>query len=483
MSKADIAVVGLAVMGQNLILNMNDKGFKVIAYNRTTAKVDDFLATRARDSQITGAYSIDEMLAALASPRKIMLMVKAGAAVDAVIEQIAVKLDPGDIIIDGGNSNFEDTRRRCAALEQQGVLFLGTGISGGEEGARNGPSIMPGGNSKAWPQVEKIFNAIAAKTTDGSPCCAWVGSDGAGHFVKMIHNGIEYGDMQLISEAYHLMSSVLGLSNEQMAATFSQWNKTELSSYLVEITAEILNFRADNGDYVIDSILDAAGQKGTGKWTAIHALDYGIPLTLIGESVFARCLSAMKSEREQASRVFPQRQVSLALDTDGLLEDIRQALLFSKIVSYAQGFMLLQEASDENNWNLNYGDIALIWREGCIIKSVFLDNIKQAYDNDPALPNLILDDHFRQLLQQCLPGLRRVAISAIQAGIPVPCLSAALTFFDGYTTARLPANLLQAQRDYFGAHTYEKVNEPRGVFHHTDWIGSGGRVSSSSYNL
>ena len=483
MSKADIAVVGLAVMGQNLILNMNDNGFTVVAYNRTTSKVDEFMDTRAKDTNIIGAHSIEEMVGLLAKPRKVMMMVKAGAVVDAFIEQITPHLDEGDIIIDGGNSNFDDTQRRCKDLEEKGILYIGSGISGGEEGARNGPSIMPGGNKAAWPHVEPIFKAIAAKTPDGSPCCEWVGNDGAGHFVKMVHNGIEYGDMQLICEAYQLMKSVLGLSNAQLAQVFSDWDKTDMSSYLVSITAEIFKYKDADGVDVIDTILDTAGQKGTGKWTGIHALNYGIPLTLIGESVFARCLSAKKEERVHAADVFNQTSTALDIDQKAMIDDLLHALLFSKIISYAQGYMLLKEAAIENDWDLNFGDIALMWREGCIIKSVFLDNIKQAYDKNPELVNLILDDYFKDILEKSVGGLRRVCITAIQAGIPVPCISAALNFFDGYKTARLPANLLQAQRDYFGAHTYEKVGGKRGEFFHTDWIGSGGNVSSSSYSV
>lgn len=483
MSNADIAVVGLAVMGQNLILNMNDNGYTVVAYNRTTSKVDEFMDTRAKGTNIIGARSIEEMVGLLAKPRKVMMMVKAGAVVDAFIEQIVPHLDEGDIIIDGGNSNFDDTQRRCKDLEDKGILYMGTGISGGEEGARNGPSIMPGGNKAAWPHVEPIFKAIAAKTDDGSPCCEWVGSDGAGHFVKMVHNGIEYGDMQLICEAYQLMKSILGLSNEQLAQVFTDWDKTDMSSYLVSITAEIFKYKDADGVEVIDTILDTAGQKGTGKWTGIHALNYGIPLTLIGESVFARCLSAKKEERVSAADVFSQVSTDIDVDQKAMIDDLLHALLFSKIISYAQGYMLLKEAAIENKWDLNFGDIALMWREGCIIKSVFLDNIKQAYDKKPELTNLILDDYFKDILENSVGGLRRVCVAAIQTGIPVPCISAALNFFDGYKTARLPANLLQAQRDYFGAHTYEKVDGKRGEFFHTDWIGSGGNVSSSSYSV
>ena len=483
MAKADIAVVGLAVMGQNLILNMNDKGFRVVAYNRTTSKVDDFINGRAADTNIVGAHSIEEMVSLLETPRKIMLMVKAGDVVDAFIDKIAPHLDAGDIIIDGGNSNFDDTQRRALAMEEKGLLYVGSGVSGGEEGARFGPSIMPGGHAEAWPAIAPIFQAIAAKTPDGSPCCEWVGNDGAGHFVKMVHNGIEYGDMQLICEAYQLLSNLMGLDNDALGKTFAQWNQTELSSYLVEITAEIFQYRDENGNAVIDNILDTAGQKGTGKWTGIHALNLGIPLTLIAESVFARCLSAMKEERVIAAEALADASPEQSKPDESFIDDLRQALLFSKIISYAQGYMLLREAANEHNWALKYGDIALMWREGCIIRSQFLDEIKQAYTKQPDLSNLILDDYFKDILLQCLPALRRVCVKAMESGIPIPSISAALTFFDGYRTARLPANLLQAQRDYFGAHTYERLDKPRGEFFHTDWIGSGGNVSSSSYNV
>jgi 6-phosphogluconate dehydrogenase len=482
MSKADIAVVGLAVMGQNLILNMNDHGFKVVAYNRTTSKVDDFLKGAAKDTNIIGAHSVEEMVSKLSKPRKVMLMVKAGEVVDHFIAQILPHLEQGDIIIDGGNSNFPDTQRRVDTLNKQGILYIGTGVSGGEEGARFGPSIMPGGMPEAWKHVKSIFQAISAKTPSGEPCCEWVGDGGAGHFVKMVHNGIEYGDMQLICEAYQMMGDLLGLDNEAQAEIFKAWNKTELESYLIEITANILAFKDDEG-FVVDRILDTAGQKGTGKWTGITALDLAIPLTLIAESVFARCLSARKDERVQAAELYgAQRQKPKGLDEDGLLSDMQQALLFAKVISYAQGYMLMREAAKEYSWTLNYGDIALMWREGCIIRSVFLDNIKKAYEQNPNLENLIFDPFFKDILTKALPSVRRVVATAVSSGVPVPALSSALAFFDGMLTARVPANLLQAQRDYFGAHTYERLDKPRGQFFHTDWIGSNSGVSSSTYD-
>ena len=482
MSKADIAVVGLAVMGQNLILNMNDHGFKVVAYNRTTSKVDDFLQGGAKDTNIIGAHSVEEMVSKLSKPRKVMLMVKAGEVVDHFIAQIVPHLEQGDIIIDGGNSNFPDTQRRVDALNKQGILYIGTGVSGGEEGARFGPSIMPGGMPEAWKYVKPIFQAISAKTPSGEPCCEWVGDGGAGHFVKMVHNGIEYGDMQLICEAYQMMSDLLELDNQAQAEVFKAWNKTELESYLIEITANILAFKDEEG-FVVDRILDTAGQKGTGKWTGITALDLGIPLTMIAESVFARCLSARKGERLKAAELYGiQNQKLKNHDETGLLSDMQQALLFAKVISYAQGYMLMQEAAKEYSWTLNYGDIALMWREGCIIRSVFLDDIKKAYKNNPNLENLIFDPFFKGILTKALPSVRRVVATAVSSGVPVPALSSALAFFDGMLTARLPANLLQAQRDYFGAHTYERLDQPRGKFFHTDWIGSNSGVSSSTYD-
>jgi 6-phosphogluconate dehydrogenase len=480
----DIALIGLAVMGQNLILNMADQGYTVVAYNRTTSKVDDFLNGAARgNAHVVGAHSIEELVASLTRPRKIMLMVKAGAAVDEFIEALLPHLSAGDVVIDGGNSHFPDSARRCTYLAAKGILFVGAGVSGGEEGARRGPSIMPGGNPAAWPIVKDIFQAISAKTPDGSPCCEWVGEGGAGHYVKMTHNGIEYGDMQLTCEAYHLMRDGLGMSAGQMSEAFTRWNKTELDSYLVEITADILARADDDGSPLVDKILDAAGQKGTGKWTSVSSLDLGVPVTLIAEAVYARCLSALKDDRVAASTVLtgPTPHIPGARAT--IVEDIRQALLASKIVSYAQGYMLMRQAARENGWNLNYGGIAMMWRGGCIIRSVLLGRIKEAFDRSPDLANLLVDDYFRGLVDACQTSWRKVVARAAVAGIPVPAFSTALSFYDGYRCARLPANLLQAQRDYFGAHTYERIDRPRGEFFHTNWTGTGGDVASSTYSV
>lgn len=481
MAQADIGVIGLAVMGENLILNMESKGFTVACYNRTVEKVDAFLAGRAKGKKIIGCHSPEELVRVLKKPRKIMLMVKAGKPVDDFIEQLLPLLDDGDIIIDGGNSNFQDTMRRTAYVESKGKLYIGTGVSGGEEGALRGPSIMPGGSPAAWPHVKPIFQKIAAKTDRGEPCCEWVGENGAGHFVKMVHNGIEYGDMQMICETYHLMKSGLGMSNEQMHQVFAQWNEGELNSYLIEITRNILAYKDEEGNYVVDLILDAAGQKGTGKWTVIAALDSGQPLTLIAEAVFARCLSALKEERAAASKVLKGPQGGVAGNRQQLVDDLRQALYASKIVSYAQGYQLMRAAAAEYKWNLNYGGIALMWRGGCIIRSIFLGKIKEAFDRNPNLTNLLLDPFFSDAVQKAQASWRRVVTAAVQMGIPVPAMSAALSFYDGYRCERLPANLLQAQRDYFGAHTYERVDRPRGEFYHTDWTGLGGQTSSSSY--
>ncbi len=477
---ADIAVIGLAVMGQNLILNMNDHGFKVIAYNRTYSKTQAFLEGSAKDTNIVGVESLKELVASLSIPRKVMLMVQAGSAVDAVMEDLSALLDKGDIIIDGGNTNFEDSERRAKHLAAKGLLYVGSGVSGGEEGARHGPSLMPGGHKSAWQHIKPIFQAIAAKTDAGEPCCDWVGDGGAGHFVKMVHNGIEYGDMQLICEAYHFMQSALSMDNAAMQSTFAQWNKGNLDSYLIEITADILGFQA-NGVYTVDTILDRAGQKGTGKWTGINALELGIPLTLIGEAVFARALSAIKDERVAASAVLhgPDNQPTLA--PSDWIDSLGQALFAAKIISYTQGYMLMRAAADEYNWALNYGAIAQMWRGGCIIRSAFLDDIKAAYDKTPALDNLLLDDYFRDRIHETQGSWRKIIGEAVSRGIPVPAMSSALSFYDGYRSARLPANLLQAQRDYFGAHTYQKVDGD-GSWHHTDWIGSGSGISSSSYN-
>jgi len=477
----DIALIGLAVMGQNLILNMNDHGFKVVAYNRTTSKVDDFLNNEAAGTNVVGAHSLEEMVGKLAKPRRVMLLVKAGSAVDAFIDKLVPLLEAGDIIIDGGNSEYQDTRRRTASLQDKGILFVGSGVSGGEEGARYGPSLMPGGNPAAWPAIKPIFQAICAKSGE-EPCCDWVGEDGSGHFVKMVHNGIEYGDMQLICEAYHLMKDTLGLSCDEMSTIFGEWNQGELDSFLIEITTNILKYRDEKGEVLLEKIMDSAGQKGTGKWTAISALEYGMPVTLIGESVFARCLSSLKLEREKASTILKGPSgSSFTGDKATFVEDIRQALYASKIVSYAQGFMLLRQAAQEFGWNLNYGGIALMWRGGCIIRSRFLGNIKAAFDKNPALDNLLLDDFFRDAIHKCQASWRKVVSQAILQGVPTPCFSTALAFYDGYRSKKLPANLIQAQRDYFGAHTYELLSSP-GTFQHTNWTGTGGNVSASTYS-
>jgi 6-phosphogluconate dehydrogenase len=480
----DIGLIGLAVMGQNLVLNMNDHGYRVAVFNRTVSKVDDFINNEAAGTQVVGTHSIPELADALKKPRRVMLMVKAGDTVDQMIDNIVPHLEPGDIIIDGGNSHYPDTTRRTRALAEKGILFVGTGVSGGEEGARHGPSIMPGGNPAAWPHVKDIFQAIAAKVEDGSPCCDWVGEEGAGHYVKMVHNGIEYGDMQLICEAYQLLREGLGLDMDELQAVFTEWNKGELDSYLIEITAQIFTKRDDDGSPLIDKILDSAGQKGTGKWTGISALDLGMPLTLIGEAVFARCLSALKEERVAASKVLngPQRKAAVPGDRAAFIEDVRRALYCSKIISYAQGYMLLREAAKEQGWNLNFGGIALMWRGGCIIRSRFLGKIKEAYDKNPQLTNLLLDDFFSKVLNDDHASWRRAIIRAIESGVPTPAFSTALSFYDGYRSARVPANLLQAQRDFFGAHTYERVDKPRGQFFHTNWTGRGGRIASGSYN-
>uniref|UniRef100_A0A6B2E5T1 6-phosphogluconate dehydrogenase, decarboxylating n=1 Tax=Phlebotomus kandelakii TaxID=1109342 RepID=A0A6B2E5T1_9DIPT len=476
--KADIALIGLAVMGQNLILNMNDHGFVVCAFNRTVDKVQQFLNNEAKGTKVIGATSLQDMVAKLKTPRKVMLLVKAGSAVDDFIKQLVPLLSPGDVIIDGGNSEYQDTTRRCEELEKKGLLFVGSGVSGGEEGARHGPSLMPGGHEKAWPAIKDIFQAICAKA-GGEPCCDWVGDGGAGHFVKMVHNGIEYGDMQLICEAYDLMKA-LGMSQKEMAEAFDEWNRSELDSFLIEITRDILNFQDDKG-YLLERIRDTAGQKGTGKWTAVSALNYGVPVTLIGEAVFSRCLSALKDERVNASRHLkgPSGAASVA-DRKEFLKHIKNALYCSKIVSYTQGFMLMREAAKEFKWRLNYGGIALMWRGGCIIRSVFLGNIKEAFTRNPNLVNLLLDDFFRKEVTRCQDSWRQVVSKAVLWGVPVPALSAALAFYDGYRSERLPANLLQAQRDYFGAHTYELLGQ-EGKFHHTNWTGTGGNVSASTY--
>ncbi|MCA9970575.1 MAG: decarboxylating NADP(+)-dependent phosphogluconate dehydrogenase [Anaerolineales bacterium] len=481
-AKADIGLIGLAVMGLNLVLNMNDHGFTVAVFNRTVEKVDRFLAEEAHDTHVIGTHSLEELVAALKRPRRVMLMVKAGKPVDATIEKLVPLLEPGDILIDGGNSHYADSTRRARELAAKGLLYVGTGVSGGEEGARHGPSIMPGGTPEAWPHVKPIFQAIAAKVDDGTPCCDWIGQEGSGHFVKMVHNGIEYGDMQLICEAYDLMRHGLGMTPDEMSAVFAGWNRGTLNSYLIEITAEILAFKDDDGAPLVDKILDTAGQKGTGKWTAVAALDSGIPLTLIGEAVFARFLSALKDERVAAAAALGSPAVAIEADRNAFIASIRDALYAAKIVSYAQGYMLFRAAAAEFGWQLAYGRIAQMWRGGCIIRAAFLDDIKAAFDRQPDLPNLLLDDYFKAQVQTAAAGWRRVVAQAVAVGIPVPAMSSALAFYDGYRRARLPANLLQAQRDYFGAHTYERTDRPRGEFFHTNWTGQGGDVTSSTYN-
>lgn len=482
-TQADIGLIGLAVMGQNLVLNMNDHGFVVCVYNRTTSKVDEFLAHEAKGTKVIGAKSLEDLIARLKKPRRVMLLVKAGSAVDDFINKIVPLIEPGDIIIDGGNSDYKDTQRRYDELKSKGIHFVGSGVSGGEDGARYGPSLMPGGSVEAWPHIGPIFQSIAAKVAD-EPCCNWVGNDGAGHFVKMVHNGIEYGDMQLICEAYHLMKDVLQMSHDEMSETFSTWNTQELQSFLIEITADILKFKdeTDSTEALVTKILDSAGQKGTGKWTGICALDFGVPVTLIVEAVFSRCLSALKQERVEAAGLLPKPTVpeNFVANKTLFLEQIKHALYASKIISYAQGFMLMRAAATEYGWKLNYGSIALMWRGGCIIRSVFLGRIKEAFDTNPDLKNLLLADFFRNAFAKCQDSLRKVVSMAALSGIPIPTFSAALNFYDGYRSAVLPANLLQAQRDYFGAHTYERADNP-GHFIHTNWTGHGGRVASTTY--
>ncbi len=479
----DIGLVGLAVMGENLVLNMESKGFGVAVFNRTVSKVDDFINGRGKGKNIKGCHSLQELVNSLKRPRKIMLMVKAGQAVDDFIEQLIPLLDPGDIIIDGGNSHFPDTIRRTKYVESKGLLYIGTGVSGGEEGALKGPSMMPGGSPQAWEHVKDIFQSICAKTPEGEPCCDWVGENGAGHFVKMVHNGIEYGDMQMICETYALMKLGLGMTNEEMHQVFAEWYEGELNSYLIEITRDILAYKNEEGQYVVDLILDTAGQKGTGKWTVISALDEGQPLTAIAEAVFARCLSALKEERVKASQVLQGKVSTFNGDKKQFINDLRKALYASKIVSYAQGYQLMRSAAKTYNWNLNYGGIALMWRGGCIIRSVFLGKIKEAFDKNPNLENLLLDPFFASIVNDTQDSWRRVVSTAVQLGIPVPAMSSALCYFDGYRSSWLPANLLQAQRDYFGAHTYERIDRPRGEFFHTNWTGRGGSTSASTYTV
>jgi len=479
---ADIGLVGLAVMGENLVLNMESKGFTVAVFNRSTDKVDNFINGRGKGKKIIGTYSVQELVKNLKRPRKVMLMVKAGKAVDDFIELLLPHLEPGDIIIDGGNTLFTDTNRRTSYVESKGLLYIGAGVSGGEEGALMGPSIMPGGSKEAWPQIKPVFQAIAARVDDGTPCCDWVGENGAGHFVKMVHNGIEYGDMQLICEAYQIMKDVLGMTAGEMHEVFNLWNKGDLESYLIEITSDILSHKDEDGEPLVDKILDTAGQKGTGKWTGIAALDLGVPLTLIGEAVFARILSSQKDERVEAAKVLKIHAIEFKGDRQQFIRDLGNALFASKLVSYTQGYLLMKAAAKEYNWNLNYGGIALLWRGGCIIRSAFLGKIKEAYDRNPALNNLLLDPFFTTKVLDAQEGWRRVVATAIQHGISIPALATAITYFDGYRTERLPANLLQAQRDYFGAHTYERIDKPRGEFFHTNWTGHGGNTSSSTYN-
>ncbi|HRX41584.1 MAG TPA: decarboxylating NADP(+)-dependent phosphogluconate dehydrogenase [Clostridia bacterium] len=483
MKKYDIGLIGLAVMGENLVLNMESKGFSVAVYNRTVEKVESFLEGRAKGKNIAGAFTLGELVDKLKKPRKVMMMVKAGSAVDTIIDHLIPLLEKGDIIIDGGNSNFNDTIRRTARVEESGLLYIGTGVSGGEEGALKGPSIMPGGSNAAWPYVRDIFQAVSAKVEDGSPCCEWVGENGAGHYVKMVHNGIEYGDMQLICETYQMMKDLLGMDADGMHDVFAAWNKGELDSYLIEITRDILAYKDEDGEPLVEKILDTAGQKGTGKWTGISALEEGVPLTLIAEAVFARCLSAMKDERVIASKVLEGPVASFTGDKEKFIEDLHNALYLAKIVSYAQGYTLMRAAAASHGWNLNYGGIALMWRGGCIIRSAFLGKIKHAFDSNPELANLLLDPFFKDKADKCQMSLRRIVAAAAMNGISIPSLSAALSYYDGYRTERLPANLLQAQRDYFGAHTYERLDDERGNFHHTNWTGRGGETSASTYDV
>ncbi len=480
-ANSDIALIGLAVMGQNLVMNMNDHGFTVSVYNRTGSVTDEFMAGPAKGSNVVAAKTVKELVATLKSPRRMFILVKAGAAVDAVINELTLLLDKGDIIIDGGNSHFPDSQRRFDELKAKGIRFVGSGVSGGEEGARRGPSIMPGGDPEAWPFIKDILQSVSAKV-EGEPCCDWVGQGGAGHYVKMVHNGIEYGDMQMICEAYDLLKGTLGLSADELKAVFEEWNRGVLDSYLIEITTDIFGVKDEDGSPLVDKILDAAGQKGTGKWTSNSALDLGMPVTLIGEAVFARALSSLKADRVRASGALSGPTVSFDGDKQAFIADVMRALYASKIVSYAQGYMLLREASNEYRWNLNFGSIALMWRGGCIIRSRFLGDIKKAFDKNPELENLLLDDFFRKVIDESQSGWRKTIATAVTLGIPTPCMSSALAFYDGYRRANLPANLLQAQRDYFGAHTYERIDKPRGEFFHTNWTGRGGKVSSRTYN-
>ncbi|MCH2174537.1 MAG: decarboxylating NADP(+)-dependent phosphogluconate dehydrogenase [Lentisphaeria bacterium] len=484
MSEADFGLIGLAVMGENLVLNIESNGYTVAVFNRTTSKVDDFVNGRAAGKKIIGTHSIEELVSNLSRPRKVMIMVKAGGPVDATIDSLLPYLEDGDIIIDGGNSHYDDSIRRTKELTEKGILFVGAGVSGGEEGALKGPSIMPGGNETAWPAIKPIFQSIAAKVSNGDPCCEWVGADGAGHYVKMVHNGIEYGDMQLICEAYQIMRQGLGMKPPEMAEVFAKWNKGPLNSYLIEITADILKKEDEEGEgYLVDKILDTAGQKGTGKWTSVSGMDLGIAIPQIAEAVFARCISAVKDERIAASKILPAPAVEFEGDKDQILEDLHDALFASKICSYAQGYQLLQGAAKEFNWDLKYGEIALMWRGGCIIRASFLEDIKAAFDTEPNLMNLLLAPYFTEIVVNAQSSWRNIVATAVRLGIPVPSLSSALNYYDSYRQEKLPANLLQAQRDYFGAHTYERIDRPRGEFFHTNWTGHGGSTASTTYNV
>lgn len=483
MSKAEIGLIGLAVMGENLVMNMESKGFTIAVYNRSTEKVDNFINGRAKGKKIIGCRSVEELVQALEKPRKVMMMIRAGQAVDDMISQLLPLLEPGDVIIDGGNSYFKDTIRRTAEVTEKGLLYVGTGVSGGEEGALNGPCLMPGGNKEAWKLLQPIFTAISAKVEGDIPCCEWIGENGAGHFVKMVHNGIEYGDMQLICEAYQMMRDGMGMSSAQMHKVFEAWNHSELDSYLMEITADIMGHQDENGETTVEKILDVAGQKGTGKWTCIAALDEKVPLTLINEAVASRCISDMKEERVQAGKSYERSNKMIADVKEEFIEDIRKALYASKIISYAQGYSLMRSAAKEYDWDLKFGNIALIWRGGCIIRSAFLGKIKEAFDRDPNLSNLILDPYFKSVIEDCLPSWRKVVATATEYGIPMPAMNAALSWFDSYTCANLPANLLQAQRDYFGAHMYERIDRPRGEMYHTNWTGNSGTTAAGTYSV
>lgn len=483
MNKAEIGLIGLAVMGENLVMNMESKGFTIAVYNRSTEKVDKFINGRAKGKKIIGCRSVEELVQALEKPRKVMMMIRAGQAVDDMISQLLPLLEPGDVIIDGGNSYFKDTIRRTAEVTEKGLLYVGTGVSGGEEGALNGPCLMPGGNKEAWKLLQPIFTAISAKVEGDIPCCEWIGENGAGHFVKMVHNGIEYGDMQLICEAYQMMRDGMGMSSAQMHKVFEAWNHSELDSYLMEITADIMGYQDENGETTVEKILDVAGQKGTGKWTCIAALDEKVPLTLINEAVASRCISDMKEERVQAGKSYDRSNKMITDVKEEFIEDIRKALYASKIISYAQGYSLMRSAAKEYGWDLKFGNIALIWRGGCIIRSAFLGKIKEAFDRDPNLSNLILDPYFKSVIEDCIPSWRKVVATATEYGIPMPAMNAALSWFDSYTCANLPANLLQAQRDYFGAHMYERIDRPRGEMYHTNWTGNSGTTAAGTYSV